>query len=179
MNKQFQSELRIENLCRANGFSAYIVMKKTKRILDQFRDAHGIKNCLKDEEELVIKRLVLAVREKYRQSYIKRHNHKTGSLDYLLLDVIGTEWADEVVAEVFSKMADFDRNTEDYTNIIVKYYFAKEPLDDVSIQVEMDLPRSTYYRMKRQAIILFGILLWTTVIDMCVGKDFAKAEPVF
>lgn len=55
-----------------------------------------------------------------------------------------------------------------YTYILTEYYLSGEKREDVDIQIEMDLTHSKYYRLKNQAILLFGIMLWHTVLEECV-----------
>lgn len=118
----------------------------------------------------MINRLKEAVRKKYEMTYIKKENEKTGSIDYMLLEILGTEWADKIISEVFEKMKGFDSNGETYSDIIRDYYFIEDKMDDVDIQVELNIGRTFYYRMKKAAITLFGILLWNIVVEECIRK---------
>lgn len=162
------SEERIERLCRLNRFSTYIVMGKSKKILDKYREAQFVKQYASLEEEKIIRRLKVAVRDKYEKTYIKKENEKTGSIDYMLLEILGTEWADRMISKVFEKMKEFDPNSDLYSEIIRDYYFKEDKMDDVDIQVELNLGRTFYYRMKKAAITLFGILLWNIAVEECI-----------
>lgn len=164
------SEERIERLCRLNRFSTYVVMKKSKKILDMYREAKVAKEYATVEEEQVINRLMIAAKEKYEKTYILKENEKTGSIDYMLIEVLGTEWADKMIEKVFAKMAEFEANSDTYSEIIRDYYFKEDKMDDVDIQVELNLGRTFYYRMKRAAITLFGILLWNIVVEECISE---------
>ena len=161
------AEERIERICRLNRFSTYVVLKKSKKLLDKYREAQQIKGYASMEEENVINRLKVAVRVKYEKTYIKKENEKTGSIDYMMMEVLGTEWTDKMIEKVFYKMDSFDHNNI-YSEIIRDYYIREDKIDDVDIQVELDLSRAFYYRMKKSAIILFGIILWNTVIEECI-----------
>ncbi len=74
-----------------------------------------------------------------------------------------------MIEKVFDKMAEFEPNSDLYSDIIQDYYFNEDKMDDVDIQVELNLGRTYYYRMKRAAITLFGILLWNIVEEECVN----------
>lgn len=169
-NRRTISEERIERICRLNRFSTYVVMGKSKKILDKYREAQLVKGYASVEETLVINRLKEAVRKKYEMTYIKKENEKTGSIDYMLLEILGTEWADKIISKVFEKMKEFDANGETYSDIIRDYYFIEDKMDDVDIQVELNIGRTFYYRMKKAAITLFGILLWNIVVEECIRK---------
>lgn len=96
--------------------------------------------------------------------------YSLGSIDYMLLEILGTEWADKIISKVFEKMKGFDANGETYSDIIRDYYFIEDKMDDVDIQVELNIGRTFYYRMKKAAITLFGILLWNIVVEECIRK---------
>lgn len=164
-------EKRIERFCRQNRFSAYIVMLKSKKLLEQYRNAPCTFGYNAQEEKEIVRRFKLLANQKYRQTYVAKCGEKTGSIDYMLLEIMGTKWAMEIVAKVFNVMKTFDDNGPDYVFIIDKYYMAENPSDDVDVQVELEITRSYYYRMKKAAITLFGILLWNTMIDEVIEKS--------
>lgn len=169
VNRKTVVEERIERICRLNRFSVFIVMRKAKRILEQYRDSQVNSGNIISNEELVIHRFKKAVRKKYEQTYVYKQGEKTGSIDYMLMEIMGTEWAGQIMENVFEKMRDFDKCGADLVTIVDNYYTSDSPMDDVDIQVELDMTRSYYYRMKKAATALFGILLWNTVIDKCIN----------
>ena len=177
MKKKTQSELRIERLCRLSRFSPWIVRWKAKRILDTCREAKGLKKYSRGDEPKIISRFKGRIREKYSKSYIQKINQKTGSLDYMIIDIICTEWSEKIIDKVFAKMREFDEEADDYTYILTEYYLSGEKREDVDIQIEMDLTHSKYYRLKNQAILLFGIMLWHTILEECVYNT-ASGEAV-
>lgn len=164
-------EKRIERFCRQNRFSAYIVMLKSKKLLEQYRNAPCTSGYNVQNEKEIVRRFKQLANQKYRQTYVAKCGEKTGSIDYMLLEIMGTKWAMEIVDKVFNVMKTFDDNGSDYVFIIEKYYMAENPFDDVDVQVELEITRSYYYRMKKAAITLFGILLWNTMIDECIEKS--------
>lgn len=107
---------------------------------------------------------------KQNKIILRKENEKTGSIDYMLLEILGTEWAGKIISKVFEKMKEFDANGETYSDIIRDYYFIEDKMDDVDIQVELNIGRTFYYRMKKAAITLFGILLWNIVVEECIRK---------
>ena len=178
MKSKTQSELRIERLCMINRFSTQIVKWKSKKILDAYREAKKVKEYSRKDEGSVISCLKAKVREKYDKSYVMKVNHKTGSLDYMLLDVIGTKWAENIIDKVFAKMCEFDEDSDDYCYILTEYYLSENKREDIDIQDEMEVSYSKYYRLKKNAILLFGILLWLTVLDECIDNSDTKDRAV-
>ena len=165
---KMQMEARINRLCRMGRFSPYIVWRKSKNILEQYRNTETTKRFSIEDEQAFIEKLVTDIREKYIKSYLQKCNEKTGSLQEAIPEIFCTKWADEIIDEVLLAMESFAEGTDVYNNIIMEYYLGDKRRDDVDIQVEMDLQRTKYYELKKQAIILFGILLWNTVIDKCI-----------
>lgn len=168
VNRKTVVEERIERICRLNRFSVYIVMRKAKRILEQYRDSQFGSNYNINEEEIVVRRFKNAVRKKYEQTYVFKQGEKTGSIDYMLMEIMRTEWAHQILETVFEKMRNFDKCGDDLVTIIDSYYINDKPMEDVDIQVELDMTRSYYYRMKKAVTALFGIMLWNTVVEECV-----------
>lgn len=62
-----------------------------------YREAKVAKEYAALEEEQVINRLMIVAKEKYEKTYILKENEKTGSIDYRLIEVLGTEWADKMI----------------------------------------------------------------------------------
>ena len=79
-----------------------------------------------------------------------------------------TEWAHQILETVFEKMRNFDKCGDDLVTIIDSYYINDKPMEDVDIQVELDMTRSYYYRMKKAVTAIFGIMLGNTVVEECV-----------
>lgn len=168
VNRKTTVEERIERICRLNRFSTYIVLRKAKNILEQYRGSEFDSGNYPVNEELIVHRFKKAVREKYYQTYVHKQGEKTGSVDYMLMEISGTKWAQEIIETVFERMRDFDKCGNELVTIIDRYYSRTDPTDDVDIQVELDMTRSYYYRMKKAATALFGILLWNTMVEECV-----------
>ena len=139
--------------------------KKSKKILDRYRDARSFDIPKADDESERIEKFHRLIREKYNRTYHEKQGHMTGSLDYLIMDVLGTSWTDHLIETTYSKMDDLQFNSEDYKNILNMYYFDAKERDDEYIKDVMKMSRPTYYRRKREAITLFGMLLWNTMIE--------------
>ncbi len=58
------------------------------------------------------------------------------------------------------KVKEFYPAGEVYYNILAKAYFDEEDKKDLEVAEELALDRSTYYRRKKEAILLCGMLLW-------------------
>ena len=160
-------ETRIENICRMSGFTTQAVIKKTKKILDAYRDMKSDNGLIKED---VVNRLREAALLK-RKNYKDRKGHSGGSLDYLLKDIICTDWSKTAIGYALVRMEWCDFDTEDYRYIIKEAFLADRVKKDNIIMHELNLARQTYYRRKREGILLFGILLWHVILEKIQQKQ--------
>lgn len=162
--RKSQAEKRIECMCAQLRFSPTVVEWKAKKILTQYRDSQHLRNCARDDESVLDKAAVL-IREKYNKCYKDRKCHETGSLDYMVAEILATSSTDKIIDVVFERMGEFQFNAEEYKRMIYLCYF--EPLKPVDEEImdELSLGRSSFYRKKKEATILFGIILWTVMLE--------------
>jgi len=163
------SSTRIKRICLQNRFSPSIVQEKSRKILDQYRDGKSVGKYGVTYEDETIQRVKKLISEKHEQTYQRKEGHLTGSLDYLIMEVMKTGWVDELIHKTFNRMDLLDLDQGDYRKILNMYYFDSKVMDDDYIMDKMNLARATYYRRKKEAITLFGIMLWNTMIEDCVG----------
>ena len=66
---------------------------------------------------------------------------------------------------VLGSVKDFNPFGKLYHDILKLAYFDEKNMSDQGVSDELNLERSTYYRRKKEAILLCGILLWDEVRD--------------
>ena len=162
---------RIARICAQHRFSTGIVLEKSKKILDSYRDGRYMAQYGVSNEEAKLERVKRLIREKHEITYIKKQGHKTGSLDYLIMEVIGTSWADHLIEKSYELINDLGVYEEDYKQILDMYYFDAKLRDDDYIMDKLSLARATYYRRKKEAITVFGIALWLTMTGECIVSE--------
>lgn len=167
--RKINASTRINRICAQNRFSTGIVMEKSKKILDQYRDGKYMAQYSLTSEEEKLERVRRLIREKHEQTYVKKEGHKTGSLDYLVMEIIGTSWADTLIEKTYSLVKELGLYQEDYMKILDMYYLDKKVRDDDYIMDSLGMARSTYYRRKKEAITVFGIALWLTMTGECIN----------
>ena len=59
-----------------------------------------------------------------------------------------------------SEWKHFYQYGETYYGILTKAYLNEEDKKDLAVAEELQLDRSTYYRRKKEAVLLCGILMW-------------------
>lgn len=161
---------RIQRICAQNRFSQGIVLEKAKKILDQYRDGKYMARYSVGNEDEKLERVRRLIREKYHQTYVMKEGHKTGSIDYLVMEVIGTSWADVLVEKTYNLVSELGLYEDDYKTILDMYYLDKNVHDDDYIMDSLGLARTTYYRRKKEAITVFGIALWLTMVSECIAN---------
>ena len=156
---------RIEALCGKCHFSPTVVYWKSERILSYYRDIRNLPTVMTHDAQMIKDKTTELIREKFHKVYVEKKCSLTGSLDYILSDILSLEYADDVIEVVFERMNDMSFCTEEYRPIIEYNFLYPDELPDDDIQIEVGMSRTSYYRKKKEAIILFGILLWNVMLE--------------
>ena len=85
---------------------------------------------------------------------------RDASINSAIFHIYRTNWCMKVVDKVLEKVKEFYQYGETYYDILTKAYLNEEDMKDSAVLQELSLDRSTYYRRKREAILLCGILMW-------------------
>ena len=160
-------EERIETLCANHRFSTTVVYWKAVKLLGRYRDIRNLPIIVTKDSEKITERTVGLIRDKFFMSYVRKECAKTGSLDYILSDMLSIEYADDVIEAVFMRMGRMGFVVDEYRPIIYYNFLSPKIWVDEEILLEIGISRSSYYRKKREAITLFGILLWTEMLERC------------
>lgn len=167
---------RVCRICEQNRLNPKMVEWKAEKLLEPYRDAKRMVRNNVAYEEKIVERAMRLVREKHHKFQIGL-GHTTKSIDFIIMEVLGTEWAEKIIEKVLDRMNEVNICTE-YVRILKLAYLSPEVKNSEIIMDELNLSKSTYYRKKEQAVTLFGILLWTTMLEecgCCVGKEAAKS----
>ena len=70
---------------------------------------------------------------------------------------------------VLESVKEFNPMGDLYHDILKLAYFDEKDMTDQDVMDELAMERSTYYRRKREAILLCGVLMWDEVRE----KKFA------
>ena len=81
-----------------------------------------------------------------------------------LMNVAESKSMIEIVDRALIKLRTHPENGEIYYNIIRDSYINQEKLTDSQIQENHHISQSTYYRHKKKAIELMGIILWGYIL---------------
>ncbi len=164
-NRKSRVEERIELLCEHSRFSPTVVYWKSEKILSRYRDIRNLPTIVTKDANVIKEKTISLIREKFDMTYVKKDCANTGSLDYILCEILNLEYADEVIDIVFARMQQMKFRVDEYRDIIDKKFLRPLELSDQDILAEIGMSKTTYYRKKKEAITLFGILLWNIMLE--------------
>ena len=156
---------RICRICEQNRLNPKMVHWKAEKLLAPYRDAKQIVRSNIVSEDRIVSKTICLVREKYHKYQIGL-GHTTKSIDFTIMEILGTKWADKIVEKVLAQINEVNICAE-YVEILKRAYLDQEAKSAEMIMDELNLSKSSYYRKKEQAVTLFGILLWTTMLEEC------------
>ncbi len=79
--------------------------------------------------------------------------------------LFSVKWMVEIVDSAIIKVREFPLNGELYAHILSMYYLGKFQYTEAEMMEELNLERSSYYRRKKEAVIVFGLAIWGGSID--------------
>ena len=92
---------------------------------------------------------------------------RDASINSAIFHIYRTNWCLKVVERVLEKVKEFYQYGETYYGILTKAYLNEEDKKDLAVAEELQLDRSTYYRRKKEAVLLCGILMWEEAREKC------------
>lgn len=151
----------IKRICKMRHLNEKDVYRITKKLLEMYRDAiwasgeviGGVNSILQNEGK-----------EEVRQWYLKLEDTESEDTDEkierMIFHVCRTDWVGRVINCVMIRVKEFHYYGDIYFEILNKSYFLPERRTDQEVIDEVALERATYYRRKKEAVLLAGILLW-------------------
>ncbi len=81
-----------------------------------------------------------------------------------LMSVAESKSMIEIIDKALIKLKSHPDNGEVYFNIINCNYITSGRMTDAQVQEHFDIPATTYYRYKRNAVNLLGVILWGYIL---------------
>lgn len=79
----------------------------------------------------------------------------------------------DIIHTAMVRLKTYPNKGTQYHEILDKTYFTKTRTSEIELLENLQLSRSTYYRQKKKAISLFGVILWGYVLP-----EFIKSQAV-
>lgn len=156
---------RIEKLCSDNGFVPAVVSRKAKRMLSQYREMmNHIQRETLSEEEVRDKTLEL-IRRKLDKVRKQKNALIVESLERELNSIVTKDYIDDLIERVFERMDLLNLPMKEYRAIISNKFLNLKELSDEEVIENTGMSRMSFYRRKKEALTLFGICLWTIMME--------------
>ena len=75
------------------------------------------------------------------------------------------KWMVEIVDSAMIKVREFPLNGDLYSQILSMYYLGRFQYTEAEMMEELCLERSSYYRRKKEAVMVFGLTIWGGALD--------------
>ena len=160
---------RIEKLCSDSGFVPAVVSRKAKRMLSRYREMmNHIQSETLSEEEVRDKTIEL-IRRKLNKVRNQKNALIVESLERELNNIITKDYVDDLIERVFERMDQLNFPEKEYRAIISNKFLNLKELSDEEVIENTGMSRMSFYRRKKEALPLFGICLWTIMMERVCG----------
>lgn len=156
---------RIEKLCSDSGFVPAVVSRKAKRMLSRYREMmNHVQGSTLSEEEVRDKTIEL-IRTKLSKVRNQKNALIVENLERELNNIITKDYVDDLIERVFERIDQLNFPEKEYRAIISNKFLNLEELSDEEVIEKTGMSRMSFYRRKKEALPLFGICLWTIMME--------------
>lgn len=156
---------RIKAMCKASGFEEKELYKRAKLLLEIYRDIcwsstlqaeetkqnlfdYSMEYCSNDLDSALI----------YLETFAPDEGRER--FEAKIRSLFEVRWMMEIVESTMVKVKNCPINGELYCSILSAYYLGNFMYMESEMLDLLGLERSTFYRRKKEAIMVFGISLW-------------------
>ena len=94
-------------------------------------------------------------------------------LQHNLLNIFQAEWYEELLMGALNYVSLYKHNSVLYTRILNECYFLERTCSDKELYGSLIIERSSYFKRKKEAILLFGVALWGIAIPKRINQSCA------
>lgn len=167
MSENSQQMEMIRQYCKVHEIDEGDTFFVTKKLLEHYRNAIWMNGGVTGAENSIMKN---EGKEEVRKWYLWLRNltheeFESTSIDSMIFHICRTDWILRVINVVLDRVKAFHNMGDTYYEILTREFFSKTIYTDDEIAEELSMGRSTFYRRKREAILLCGILIWEEACD--------------
>jgi len=81
-----------------------------------------------------------------------------------LLGLFQPGWFSELISDALNGISEYARNGEVYAEILNKRFFSEHSILDKELYPMLRMTKSTYFRLRKEAIFFLGVRLWGVVL---------------
>lgn len=156
-------------ICKSKKIDENEVYNKAKKLLEIYRDV-----CWETSEYA----------DQVRENLMVDYGYMSGDLDTALVylenfapdekkerfaariqSLFDVKWMVEIVDSAMIKVREFPLNGDLYSQILSMYYLGRFQYTEAEMMEELCLERSSYYRRKKEAVMVFGLTIWGGALD--------------
>lgn len=163
-NNRNGSRQRIATICASRKINENEVYDRARKLLEIYRDV-----CWETSEYANLVREDLACEYAYASSdldtallYLENFapDEQKEKFAAKVRALFNVKWMVEIEDSAIIKVRDFPLNGELYAHILSMYYLGRFQYTESEMMEELNLERSSYYRRKKEAVIVFGLAIW-------------------
>jgi hypothetical protein len=155
----------IEAMCASQNIEPEDLFIKAKLLLGSYRRVcwASLGTCRTENEEgFCICDDYIKQALNYLKTYPPTENRSV--FERKLKTLFDSRWMVELVDSAMLQVKEFPDNGDQYFEIISKFYLTKYKYCESELLEVIKLERSSYYDRKKEAILVFGLALWGTVL---------------
>lgn len=148
----------IEAMCASQNRNPTELAGKSKRLLESYRRVcWATLGACRIADDGAIHRAL-----EYLNSYSPTESRAV--FEQQLRTLFDSRWMMELVDDTMVQVKEFPDLGDIYFDILSKFYLSKFKLCEGELLQLLNMERSCYYDRKKEAILVFGLALWGTVL---------------
>lgn len=162
-NNKNGARQRIKQICQRRKVEEIDMYERGKLLLEIYRDVcWDTADCACDMKEEILDRAYCSEDIDSALIYLETFVPEDGKAKFSerVQTLFEVRTMIGIMDALNAKVREFPITGELYASIIATYYLSRFPLSEKEMLDEFSLDRSTYYRRKKEAVIVFGLSLW-------------------
>lgn len=164
-DKKGKVDVHISRICMVNGLDIDDMLKKAERFLEINHEMSWNRSIYKSrniEESLVNN--VAEINESI--SYLENLDCDDSDVEIekKLKPLYDSRIMNDILSYTYMKVKDYPYEGNIYFNILSKLYFEMYKISCEDILESCSISRPSYYRKRKEALVLFGVILWSMAI---------------
>jgi len=94
-----------------------------------------------------------------------------------LLGLFQPGWFSELISDALNGISEYARNGDVYAEILNKRFFSEHSVLDKELYPMLRMTKSTYFRLRKEAIFFLGVRLWGVVLPERIKRLSGSGIP--
>lgn len=165
MPRKTTLEQRIDRYIRSFGLDPSVVLEMTRTMLEEYKEERNSDNPLFSQPPPMTKEQIIKNKQELRREFLKlmkkaSKKHREAQKTFVI-KAVRAPWLWDRLLLLLDMVADFSKKGELYKRILLCAYFTDDdPLTNEQLAEEVDVSDDVIDYRKREAIKVFGLLIW-------------------